>query len=442
MCSDTNFTQDWQEKWTLVPGIAAQKGGQGHVRKVQDAKGRVGALKLMHPGDQTNSERRRRFAHEVKSLQLVEGQGVPRVLDENASKPRHANSALYFVQDWVDGETLAHLNTPLDLSEAIDLTLQLATIVQRCHGYGVVHRDIKPENLILSPDTHLYLVDFGIAWLPSDERVESTDTQSGQELGNRFLRLPELGAGSTDKHDPRSDVSFVTGILFYLLTGRPPRQLVDSEGNRPHERSNAGFRNETSGDPRFPVGIVSLFQANFSIELNKRQASMDVLAKALSALAYPEPIDMSKYQQQEAAYQAAIRTARNMQESSVYKAMKDACDALVEKLRISCPATNPTLIEASLAGGAQRQGNNCYNKISIRDKALGIRADGSIIARRESGLVKGLSKVGDSGVRQFYEGPEGDVVGLIDAFDRHAADFLGDALAEHTRILQNRPGGD
>lgn len=442
MCSDTNFTQDWQDKWTLVPGIAAQKGGQGHVRKVQDAEGRVGALKLMHPGDQANSERRRRFAHEVKSLQLVAGPGVPRVLDENVSAPRHANSALYFVQDWVDGETLAHLDTPVDLSAAVDLTSQLATIVQRCHAYGVVHRDIKPENLILSPDTQLYLVDFGIAWLPSDERLEGTDTHTGQELGNRFLRLPELGAGSTDKHDPRSDVSFVTGILFYLLTGRPPRQLVDSEGNRPHERGTAGFHNETSGDPRFPVGVVGLFQANFSIELNKRQASMDVLANALSALANPEPIDMSKYQQQEAAYQAAISTARNMQEASVFNAMKDACDALVAKLRIDCPATNPALIEASLDGGARRQGNDCYNVISIRDRALGIQADGRIIARRQDGLIKGMSGVGQGGVRQFYEGPEGNVVGLIDAFVRHAADFLGDALDEHTRILQNRPGGD
>lgn len=184
----------------------------------------------------------------------------------------------------------------------------------------------------------------------------------------------------------------------------------------PAERGTAGFHNETSGDPRFPVGVVGLFQANFSIELNKRQASMDVLANALSALANPEPIDMSKYQQQEAAYQAAISTARNMQEASVFNAMKDACDALVAKLRIDCPATNPALIEASLDGGARRQGNDCYNVISIRDRALGIQADGRIIARRQDGLIKGMSGVGQGGVRQFYEGPEGNVVGLIDAF--------------------------
>jgi hypothetical protein len=44
------------------------------------------------------------------------------------------------------------------------------------------------------------------------------DTQTLVELGNRFLRLPELGPSSVNKRDPQSDVTFCCGILIYLLT--------------------------------------------------------------------------------------------------------------------------------------------------------------------------------------------------------------------------------
>ena len=54
---------------------------------------------------------------------------------------------------------------------------------------------------------------------------------------NRFLRLPELSAGSSLKQDPRSDISFAAGILYFLLTGQHPNVLQDAEGRLPHQRS-------------------------------------------------------------------------------------------------------------------------------------------------------------------------------------------------------------
>ena len=51
------------------------------------------------------------------------------------------------------------------------------------------------------------------------------ETKHGQEVGNRFLRLPELSAGDRPKQDQQSDLSFVTGILLYMLTGQDPEVL-------------------------------------------------------------------------------------------------------------------------------------------------------------------------------------------------------------------------
>jgi serine/threonine-protein kinase len=297
-------------------------GGQGQVRKVVDASMRYGALKMMHAADGGSSERRRRFAHEVVSLRAVAGRGVPLLLDDNTDNAVAPGTPLFFVQEWVEGGDLSTLSLPLELDDALDITLKLAMIVQRCHEAGVVHRDIKPENVLITSANEVHLVDFGIAWLPSDAKEGRDLTQVGQELGNRFLWLPELGSASSAKMDPRADISFVAGVLFFLLTGQRPRQLVDAEGNRPHERRTASFKSTTLADERFNPSVVGLFQATFSIALSSRHASMSELVRDLKALRQPVRISMSLRGSQEAAYAAAINTAKYQENQSIYRAMK------------------------------------------------------------------------------------------------------------------------
>ncbi len=66
--------------------------------------------------------------------------------------------------------------------------------------------------------------------------MERQTTHASQDLGNRFLRLPELSAYSSKQRDKRSDITFVVGILFYVLTGTPPKELSDHDGLTPNRR--------------------------------------------------------------------------------------------------------------------------------------------------------------------------------------------------------------
>ena len=102
-----------------------------------------------------------------------------------------------------------------------------------------MHRDVKPDNIILADDDpgRPVLLDFGLSFRKGSDI--DFETEHGQEVGNRFLRLAELSAGSFLKHDERSDLSFAAGILFYLLTGEPPYILQDANGRLPHQRDEA-----------------------------------------------------------------------------------------------------------------------------------------------------------------------------------------------------------
>ncbi len=87
-------------------------------------------------------------------------------------------------------------------------------------------------------------MDFGLIY--KDGVTESFETEHGQELGNRFLRLPELAVGSEAKQDARSDISFA-GVLFYVLTGMAPATLSDENGRMPHQRPGAVALSSVAG---------------------------------------------------------------------------------------------------------------------------------------------------------------------------------------------------
>ena len=122
----------------------------------------------------------------------------------------------YYISQWIEGQTLSNYvsqkkNISIDL--AIDICRKLCTILISCHSEGVYHRDIKPDNIIITDKEDVFLIDFGI----SHDEKDNFNTQIGQELGNRFLKLPEVAKGVGNKADPRTDVTFVVGIVFFLL---------------------------------------------------------------------------------------------------------------------------------------------------------------------------------------------------------------------------------
>ena len=58
----------------------------------------------------------------------------------------------------------------MQLSEAVDIAIQVASALAAAHKAGIVHRDIKPENIMLRPDGYVKVLDFGIAKLAESQR--------------------------------------------------------------------------------------------------------------------------------------------------------------------------------------------------------------------------------------------------------------------------------
>lgn len=101
---------------------------------------------------------------------------------------------LFLVTEFILGVTIedAISNQSLSLDTAVQTTLRLLNIVEYCHSQEVVHRDIKPANAIFRNGNPYdpVLLDFGLSF--NQENLNESGTDTEEEIGNRFLWLPEL----------------------------------------------------------------------------------------------------------------------------------------------------------------------------------------------------------------------------------------------------------
>ncbi|MDY0870904.1 serine/threonine protein kinase [Dongia rigui] len=197
--------------WSVAEQIG--KGGNGTVWKVKDASGRIGAMKTLHPWISQRKEACLRFYDEAKTmLECQDILGVLPLLDSNFSSPADRN-----------GWLVSALATPLDradekpsnLTQTVQLCLQLATTLCQMHDRGYSHRDIKPANILWFKD-RWFIGDFGLA----DFENKQSSTKAGEKLGPAHYIAPEMLNDSLNANGKSADVYSLGKLLWRLATGQ------------------------------------------------------------------------------------------------------------------------------------------------------------------------------------------------------------------------------
>src|SRR5204862_5635141 len=199
-------------------------GGMGDVDLATDGTaGRKAALKLLPTRFTGDAERLKRFEQEAHA---VVGLNHPNILTVYEIGEDH--STYYIASELIEGETLRQRLTrgPIQLSEAVDVAIQVASALAAAHQAGIVHRDIKPENTMLRPDGYVKVLDFGIAKLaeqelpttmPRDEALLLVETNLGSVLGTVRYMSPEQAFGA--QVDKSTDI-WSLGVVLYEMVSR------------------------------------------------------------------------------------------------------------------------------------------------------------------------------------------------------------------------------
>jgi serine/threonine protein kinase/dienelactone hydrolase len=109
---------------------------------------------------------------------------------------------------------------PLPVGEVVSILGQIASGLSRAHSVGVVHRDLKPANIMLGPDGHVRILDFGLARTSIDASTTSRLTADGQTLGTVAYMAPEQVRG--EPVGAAADVWALGVTLYEMLTGVLP----------------------------------------------------------------------------------------------------------------------------------------------------------------------------------------------------------------------------
>ncbi|HEV2616485.1 MAG TPA: protein kinase, partial [Candidatus Acidoferrales bacterium] len=146
----------------------------------------------------------------------------------------------FIAMELLEGQTLKHriVGKPIEVSELLEIGIQIANGLDAAHAKGIVHRDVKPANIFLVERGPAKILDFGLAKLApalrsAAESVGATSmrtranvlreenlTSPGSSMGTVAYMSPEQARG--EELDPRSDLFSLGVVLYEMATGSVP----------------------------------------------------------------------------------------------------------------------------------------------------------------------------------------------------------------------------
>jgi serine/threonine protein kinase len=137
-------------------------GGMGEVfRAFDESLERPVAVKVLPTAVEKNEEARARMLREARAASALVHPGIVTVHEVG----EHEGS-IFLVMEYVEGETFSQViarRGPLPPAEAVKLVQPVASALVFAHKAGFVHRDIKCSNLMVTPDGHVKVLDFGLS---------------------------------------------------------------------------------------------------------------------------------------------------------------------------------------------------------------------------------------------------------------------------------------
>ena len=228
------------------------QGGMGSVYRAVDEN--LGVDVAVKENLFTTDEYARQFRLEAVILANLRHPNLPRVTDHFVI----GDQGQYLVMDYIEGEDLRQRmermgNITEDEAILIGAAMCDALAYLHTRKPPILHRDLKPGNVKITPDGHIFLVDFGLAKVLHGSQATTTGARA---MTPGYSPPEQYGTARTD---PRTDIYSLGATLYAALTGIIPEdglaRAMDNTQLTPLRKRNSKVSRRLSAAIEKAMGI-------------------------------------------------------------------------------------------------------------------------------------------------------------------------------------------
>src|SRR5512147_1776225 len=228
------------------------QGGMGSVYRAVDEN--LGVDCAVKENLFTTDEYARQFRLEAVILANLRHPNLPRVTDHFVI----GDQGQYLVMDYIEGEDLRQRmermgNITEDEAILIGAAICDALAYLHTRKPPILHRDLKPGNVKITPDGHIFLVDFGLAKVLHGSQATTTGARA---MTPGYSPPEQYGTARTD---PRTDIYSLGATLYAALSGIIPEdglaRAMDNTQLTPLRKRNSKVSRRLSAAIEKAMGI-------------------------------------------------------------------------------------------------------------------------------------------------------------------------------------------
>lgn len=127
----------------------------------------------------------------------------------------YENNFEYIVFEYIPGHRLQEIldlrKKPFTEAQTIDMGYQLASALEYLHGLNIVFHDLNPSNIIITPEGHLKLTDYGLGKILAKQ-------EPGQPKWGTLGYAPPEQIGENSVINPSCDIYALGVTMHQMLT--------------------------------------------------------------------------------------------------------------------------------------------------------------------------------------------------------------------------------
>jgi serine/threonine protein kinase len=197
----------------------------------------------------------------------------------------------YFVMEYLEGGSLDRSlrGRPVTADRAAQLIEVLARTLHYVHQCGYLIDDLKPSSVLFAADGTPKIADFGVAKRLRGNELEPGQMSEGSISGTPSYLAPEVVRGEFRAVGPATDIYSLGGILYEMMTGRPPFRATTALETIARIVSEEPVSPRVI-QPRIPMEMEFICLKCLEKDPRKRYASALALADDLRRFLAGEPI--------------------------------------------------------------------------------------------------------------------------------------------------------